>query len=777
MARRTIYLAATVLLMATSAVAQEAAVEGHVLAADGAALGTARVALYHQTDALYEAIADRDGAFSLPAVAAGEYRLAVSLDGYHTVEQALVLRPRQPIRLTIELQPQTVVVEQVEVSARPRTVDAQSTGSSRVLTRRALDALNAPMAVDVPTLAEYQLPGAVIGHDNFVHVRGNELSLHQFINGVSFLDNSHRHFAPGFSPQIFETVSIMSGGFPAEFGNRYGGILDVTTRSGRALDGGGSATIGLGTVESRDGAFDYGGSAGRWGYYVYSGASNSDRFLNPPEPEERHASGRSTRAVAQIDYQGDTNLVKLFVSGGDSRFDLPNTLAEDEEGRDARRELQSLTGILSWSHIVSSRTLLTGSLYARNVSDDLMPTPEPHTTFADGSRQTRTLGGKLDWFQSVGGHRLKAGVDVSGYRLREAFAFDSRLSEAEEHHDEGPGALEDQHLEEEEGAHGGELSAFAFSGRQNNELVASYVQDRFNPVENLTVDLGVRLDHLNMVESYTELSPRVALAYQFPRTGSVVRAAYNRLFTPPPIEYLLLANFLGNAAEDAHDNVGNVKPYRQHHFEVGLSQQVHDDVVVDVGGYRHDGDHAFETSEISNTRLFVPTNLQDAQAYGLELGLDFRPLAASGISGRAQYALAKVEFVGPVSGGFAAEAHGAGEVIPPAFDQRHTFSSNIVYRQPWRSFQAGAIARYGSGTPSEQHNDGGPAVFLYLPDHWTVDLNARLNLWTEGRHKVDLEFDVTNLTDNVYAIAKESEATPLQYAMRRVVGGRLRVSF
>ena len=329
----------------------------------------------------------------------------------------------------------------------------------------------------------------------------------------------------------------------------------------------------------------------------------------------------------------------------------------------------------------------------------------------------------------------------------------------------------------EEGVHGGALAAFAFAGRQNNELVGAYIQDRFNPAENLTIDLGVRLDHLSMAESYTELSPRVGLAYQFPRTGSVVRAAYNRLFTPPPIEYLLLANFLGNAAEDEHDRVGNVKPYTQHHVEAGLSQRVHDDVVVDIGGYRHDGDYAFETSEISSTRLFVPTNFADAQAYGLEVGLDYRPLATSGISGRVQYALAKVKFVGPVSGGFAAEEHGAGEVIPPAFDQRHTLSSNVIYRQPWRDFQAGAIARYGSGTPSEQHRDGGPATFLYLPDHWSVDLNARLNLWAEGSRRVDLEFDITNLTDNVYAIAKESETTPLQYAMRRVIGGRLRLSF
>ena len=294
---------------------------------------------------------------------------------------------------------------------------------------------------------------------------------------------------------------------------------------------------------------------------------------------------------------------------------------------------------------------------------------------------------------------------------------------------------------------------------------------------NLTVDVGLRLDHLNMVESYTELSPRAGVAYQFPRTGSVVRFAYNRLFTPPPIEYLLLANFLGNSAGDEHDRTGNVRPYQQHHVEVGLSQPVHDDIVIDVAGYRHQGDYAFETSEVSNTRLFVPTNFDEARAYGLELGLDYRSLSASGFSGRVQYALAKVEFIGPVSGGFAAEEHGPGEVIPPAFDQRHTLVSNVVYRRPWRNAQVGIVARYGSGTPSEQPHDKGAATFLYLPDHWIVDINARANLWTEGQRRVDVEFNVTNLTDNVYALAKESEATPLQYAMRRVVGARLRVGF
>ena len=429
MSRRDGYLMIGFLLVAQWAAAQ-GAVQGRVIAAEsGESLDSARVELRQGTTVLYDSTVDEGGAFSFPAVAAGEYQLLASHDGYIPVVETLLLQPRQPIVLTIELPRQNAGTERVEVSARPPGVDPQATGSSRFLTHGSLESVNAPSAVDVPTLAEYVLPGAVIGHDNFVHVRGNELSLHQFINGVSFLDNSHRHFTPGLSPQIFDTVNMMTGGFPAEFGNRFGGILDVTTQSGRTLSGRGSATLGFGTVESRDGAVDYGGSAGRWGYYVYGGTSHSGRFLNPPQPEELHASGRSSQTVVQIDYEGNRDLVKLFVSGGDSRFDLPNTLAEHEDGRDTRRELQSVTGILSWQRVLSSQSHVAASFYARNVSDDLQPTSDPHTTFADGSRQTRTLGGKADWFQSLGGHRLKAGVDVSGFRLSEALDFDPRAAE------------------------------------------------------------------------------------------------------------------------------------------------------------------------------------------------------------------------------------------------------------------------------------------------------------------------------------------------------------
>src|SRR5260370_7387278 len=96
------------------------------------------------------------------------------------------------------------------------------------------------------------MPGASHSTDNFLAVRGTEFSLHEFVNGVSFLDNVQPQFSPGVSPQIFETVDLMTGGFTPEYGNRFGGVLDITTRSAADLPGHGDLNFPAPTVDNFD---------------------------------------------------------------------------------------------------------------------------------------------------------------------------------------------------------------------------------------------------------------------------------------------------------------------------------------------------------------------------------------------------------------------------------------------------------------------------------------------------------------------------------------------
>jgi hypothetical protein len=58
-----------------------------------------------------------------------------------------------------------------------------------------------------------------------------------------------------------------------------------------------------------------------------------------------------------------------------------------------------------------------------------------------------------------------------------------------------------------------------------------------------------------------------------------------------------------------------------------------------------------------------------------------------------------------------------------------------------------------------------------------ADFNAGLNVWRRENSSVRLEFNLANVSDYRYAIAKESEETPIQYASPRLVAGRITFTF
>ncbi len=685
-----------------------------------------------------------DGMFHFNAVEAGLYTLKVDASSFYPAEHRFVLRARQPLSLTIDLQKKETVQQQVEVRSTYQTIDPEKTGSSYTFTHSDLEGLPGPIADSTNDLVNNLMPGASDSHDNFLAVRGTEFSLHEFINGVSFLDNTQPQFSPGVSPQIFETVDLMTGGFPAEYGNRFGGVLDITTRSGANMAGHGDVNFRGATLDNYDLNADYGGQTGNLGYYFFVDGFASGRYLDPPEPKELYDFGKGSRATAQFDYRvGTKDTFKLLLMGGGANFQQPNITEDQEAGRDAQRHLRQQTAILSWHHTFSPETLLSTSLYERVGSDRVLPTTDPDTPLSSASRAPLTLGIKSDLSHVWRGHVIRAGVDLVRLRELESFSFDSR----------------------------GDPDVFPnFSGGLHGGQASIYLQDHFSPVRNLWIDLGARYDYFDLVTTAAQVSPRVGLAYHFNRTKSVLHAAYNRYFSPPPIEYSLLASFIGNNAADPGQRVGNVRAYRQHYYEVGWSQELHPRVSLELNAYLHTGRDSFENHEISISRIFVPINFHAARSSGAELVLNMKQLEHLGITGRFQYALSRTYFYGPITGGFAGdEPLVAGERIVPAFDQTHTGTAQLFYHNRWRGFWGGSALRYGSGTIVEN----GPR----LPQHFTCDLATGLTVWNAEPRRLDFEFNVTNVSNSVYQIAKESEEIPIQYAPSRTVGGALKFHF
>lgn len=734
------------LALASVGATAQTAVEGAVHDDSGKSVQGVTVILKRgdHEKAVVSEITDLAGKFHFGALNSDAYTLQAEAPGFYPSTYSFVLRARQPLLLTIKLRPREASQETVVVSAHSIQADPDKTGSSYTFTQQDLERLPDPVVDSTNDLVSNLMPGASDSHDNFLAVRGTEFSFHEFINGVSFLDNAQPQFSPGISPQIFETVDLMTGGFTPEYGNRFGGVLDIATRSGADLGGHGDVNFRGATLDNNDVNADCGGQYRRVGYYFFVDGFTSGRFLDPPQPQELYDFGKGSRATAQMDWRaGGNDTFKLLLMGGGDNFQQPNIFADQAVGRDAQRHLRQQTAILNWLHTFSAKSLLSTSLYERTSSDRVLPTTDSVTPYSQASRSPLTLGIKSDLSDYWNGHFFKAGIELVRLREDESFFFDSR----------------------------GDPDVFpAFGGGLLGGEASAYMQDHFSLLRNLTLDLGLRYDYFDLVDTGVQTSPRIGFAYHFPQVKAVLHAAYNRYFSPPSIEYSLLASFLGHHAVDPSQRVGNVRPYTQNYLEAGWTQELHPRVSLELNAYLHTGHNSFENHEISISRIFVPINFHSARSEGAELVVNMRQLERIGISGRFQYALQKTYFYGPIAGGFAGdEPLTPGERIVPAFDQTHTGTAQLFYRSRWHGLWTGIALRYGSGTIIEGGNR--------LPQHLTTDLGSGITLWNKEPRRLDFEVDVTNISNSIYQIAKESEEIPIQYAPSRTAGGSLKFHF
>ena len=297
-----------------------------------------------------------------------------------------------------------------------------------------------------------------------------------------------------------------------------------------------------------------------------------------------------------------------------------------------------------------------------------------------------------------------------------------------------------------------------------------YFQDQFKPFKNFTANLGIRYDQYSVVTSGHAISPRINLAYALNSGQTVLHFAYNRFFAPPPIENLLLSANLGFDGNPPRISRSNL-------FEVGVTRSLLDKLVFRLTGYWRSDKNSFETSELANVRIFLPTTFDRGKAYGIEFSAQMNEIKRVGLSGYFNYTAQRAFQAGPVSGGFSVEDVAPGERGPAAFDQIHTGAAGLTWREHKSGFWASAALEYGSGTPAALLNDAGEETSVRLADHFVANFYFGVDLFRRERCGLNLQFNVENATDRVFAIAKESEFTPIQFSPPRFLSASLKLRF
>jgi outer membrane receptor protein involved in Fe transport len=361
-------------------------------------------------------------------------------------------------------------------------------------------------------------------------------------------------------------------------------------------------------------------------------------------------------------------------------------------------------------------------------------------------RNDITLGAKSDYSLFIGSrHAIKTGIDLMLLRLREDFSFDPRDNEVE-------------------------IEPFDFRGRKTGGQASFYIQDQLRPFRNFTANLGLRYDQYSVVTSGHALSPRINLAYALNSGHTVLHFAYNRFFAPPPIENLLVSSSLGFEGNPPRIS-------RSNHFEAGVNHSLMDKLVLRLTGYWRSDRNSFETSELANVRIFAPTTFDRGKAYGIEFSAQLSEIKRLGLSGYFNYTAQRAFQTGPVSGGFTVEAVMPGERGPAAFDQIHTGVAGLTWREHKSGFWASTALEYGTGTPAALPNDEDGETVVRLPEHFVANFYFGVDLFRKERCGLGLQFNVENATDRVFAIAKESEFTPIQFSPPRFLSGSLKLRF
>jgi outer membrane receptor protein involved in Fe transport len=628
-----------------AAAQSDAIVQGLVIAAaDRSALPGATVTLQTAADRLpKEATTDANGRFVFAQVAPDQYVVSVGVDGFEPRHIVVTIEPREVRVLSLPLDVARLNVD-VRVTAEVPTLPATHSPSSTVLTRESIERMPAFDRSSLPDAIVTSVPGMIRGHDDFVHVRGEEIALNPIIDGVAFWENPHAMFSAGVSPDIIETANVMTGAFPAEYGNRFGGVVDVATKSGLRMHERGSVTFSIGDEGRRHATADIGGRRGIFGYFLAGAALASNRFLSPPDPEAIHDAGDAQHAFSRFDWSGTRiGAMNVVIMGDAADAQIPKTPQDaalrPAANADQNARQQTLT--FGWTRAWST-SVVDATAYQRWSRLQLSAAAGPLAAHASLLREVQTIGAKADLTRIAGRHTLKVGVDAVGLRPQEDLDYDYSGYRDLTH----LLALPHIHVANQR---------ITFDGRDRGGQMSAFAQDDIQLGGRLTGDFGLRLDRHALVIDDTQVSPRLNVAYRVGR-GAVIHASYNHFFVPPPIEGVLSSSAgLTSQIREIGVALPALRPATENQFELGGSMSS-GPVQLNITGYHRATHNPVHTTVWPDARIYSYASFDRGRAYGLEARTDVNAFARLGLTVYVNYALGRVEFKNPVTGGFVAEA-------------------------------------------------------------------------------------------------------------------------
>src|SRR5213076_516970 len=249
------------------------------------------------------------------------------------------IRTSVPIPLTIPLAVSTAT-ETVTITSNAgdalENVSTTHTDVDQTLIERLPVRSPASGLSDIVTLAA---PGVVADSNGFFHPLGDHAQTSYSIDNQPISDQQSKTFSTQLPPTAVQSLEVITGATPAEYGDKTSLVVNAITKSGlnqRKPTGGFSTTYGTFGTISQDASLGYGSP--RLGNFITFNFERSGRFLDAPEFAVLHDRGTSGNIFDRIDYSPnskDTFHLNLFLAR--NRFQTPNQFDQQALGQDQRQ--------------------------------------------------------------------------------------------------------------------------------------------------------------------------------------------------------------------------------------------------------------------------------------------------------------------------------------------------------------------------------------------------------------------------------------------------------
>lgn len=759
-------------------------IKGIVTDPAGAVITNAQVRIINPvTGERTESVTSQEGTFIFHNVTFQHYGLVVTASGFNPVTQSITVNSNLPLMLKVQLSVAGSSAA-INVTAADELVTATATSSAVELPEKFIQLtarLNRGRQLQELIVTT---PGWATENNGLAHVRGVDDGILYVVDGVPIADRLDAVSASAFDPDTIDSLQILTGHFPAEFGGRSGAVVIIQPKSGIDDELQGSLRLGGGDFHTGDLAVALGSNFRRQsGVFLNAATHRSRRFLDPVDPRNFNNRGGSLNLSLRADWQmTGRDLMLINVSGNGTDFHVPNDLLQEVTGQRQRQELRDYSLTTSWQHVWSARTVINAALFHRRHQSQLFGSEHDIPLFAAQDRAHTRTGLIASLTHQRGRHTFKTGLEAARIAPRELFTF-FVTDEA---------AAADREVSEEALEFTAE-NPFIFRDSVVRHQTSLYVQDAFSPLNNLTINAGLRFDRTTLLVADHQFSPRLAAVYYLSATRTALRASFNRLFQPPQVDNLLLSasDQARHLSPFVNDNGGGaeIRPERISAYEVGVAQDIAGRVRFDLALWRRDFRNVGDPNVFFNTTIIFPNSVARGFSRGLDVRLDVPE--RRGWSGWLSYTNMRILQTGPLNGGlFLTEEFleiGPGTRFIPDQDQRNTGGFGITYSQQRSGLLLNLTGRHESGVPLEVEAEkladlrNAPGAELVNFERARVrprnifNFSAGITILRTDRVQATAQLDIQNLTNKFFAYNFGNPFEGTHFGHGRRWGGGLRI--